>query len=167
MPAATTKHALLEVCEAEYEKLRKLIDPLGDDLAVLRDAEGWSIRDVILHRAHWAGLFVHWRMQGEAGMAVQTPAPGYKWNQLKTYNTMVRAQTESRDWEGAKNDLALAHARLMENLCASTQEELYTKGLFPWMNSWTLGRWAEANGASHYRSASKFIRKRLRELSGN
>jgi len=30
-------------------------------------------------------------------------------------------------------------------------------------NDWTTGRWAEAAGPSHYRSAAKFIRQCSRE----
>jgi hypothetical protein len=35
-------------------------------------------------------------------------------------------------------------------------------------NKWTTGRWAEASGASHYRSAAKYVRACLkaRDASG-
>lgn len=164
MPAATNKADLLAVCIAEYAKLERLIAPLSEEQASAPDDEGWSIRDVIHHRAHWAGLFLTWRAGGEAGGEVQTPAPGYKWNQLKAYNASVQEAGRERGWAQVKVDLAQAHEALMANLERSSDRELYTARLYPWMNKWTLGRWAEASGASHYRSAAKFIRKRLREM---
>jgi hypothetical protein len=51
----------------------------------------------------------------------------------------------------------------MAYLEAADDADLYTKHLYSWMNDWSLGRWAEAAGASHYRSAAKTIRKMLRE----
>lgn len=165
MPAAQTKSELLHATTLEFAKLQTLLSSLDPALVDREDAEGWTIRDVIAHRAHWADLFLHWHAEGLAGGEVQTPAPGYKWNQLKTYNAMVRAQASGRDWTQVQADLVAAQGRLRAYLEAANEAELYTKHLYPWMNDWTLARWAEAAGASHYRSALKTIRKMVRDLS--
>jgi hypothetical protein len=163
MSAATNRADLIVVTEKEYAKLRRLIDPIPEARALVPDADGWSIRDIIVHRTHWSGLFFVWKTGGEAGEAVQTPAPGYKWNQLRAYNATIRAAASETGWSAACADLATAHGRMMAYLRGADEAELYTPGLYPWMNRWTLGRWAEAAGASHYRSAAKAIRKMLRD----
>jgi len=165
MPAATSKADLHATCTKDYAKLRALIDPLKATEAGQKDADGWSIRDVIAHRAHWAGLFLTWQADSAAGLPVQTPAPGYKWNQLKAYNAVVLAQTATRDWAQVREDLDAAQTRLMAYIDRASDADLYTAHLYSWMNDWTLGRWAEAAGASHYRSAAKTIRKMLRAQS--
>ncbi|WP_424976278.1 ClbS/DfsB family four-helix bundle protein [Dinoroseobacter sp. S124A] len=163
MPAATCKTDLIAICDKEYAKLARLIAPLSDATATAPGAEGVSIKDTVAHRAHWITLYLGWVSDGRAGAEVQTPAPGYKWSELKAYNAQLRAAQAGLSWAEAQADLAAEHARLMAFLAAESDESLYTPHLMPWMNDWTLGRWAEASGASHYRSAAKFIRKTLRD----
>ena len=95
MPAATTRNDLIALTRKEYEKLDKLLDSVSPDDAAAPDDEDTSIRDVIAHRAHWAGLFLGWYEDGQAGKAVEIPAPGYKWNELKRYNAMLRQRSRS------------------------------------------------------------------------
>jgi hypothetical protein len=57
------------------------------------------------------------------------------------------------------------HAKLIQFLSDHSDAELYCGPMQGANNKWTPGRWAEAAGASHYRSAAKFIRKVLRSQS--
>jgi len=66
MPAATNRADLMAVADKEYTKLDKLIADIPDTLANRAFEDGWSIRDVILHRAHWIGLFFQWLDEGAA-----------------------------------------------------------------------------------------------------
>ncbi|WP_424969852.1 ClbS/DfsB family four-helix bundle protein [Dinoroseobacter sp. S76] len=163
MPAATNKADLIAICAKEYAKLSRLIAPLTEAEATAPGPEGVSIKDTVGHRAHWIGLYLGWVTEGRAGAEVQTPAPGYKWSELKAYNAQLREAQAGRGWETVQTDLAEGHERLMAFLAGESDESLYTPHLMPWMNDWTLGRWAEASGASHYRSAAKVIRKIIRD----
>ena len=164
MPASN-RTELLAVTEKEYAKLLKTLGGLDADL-VVRPGPGddGSIKDTLAHRAHWLRLFLGWYGDGKAGKAVQTPAPGYKWNQLKEYNAKVREESRSKSWKEVVAELKRAHGDLLKLLNDLDDAELYTTHLYPWTNDWTLGRWAEASGASHYRSANKHIRKIVRDL---
>ena len=93
MPAARSRDELIQVTTRDYAKLQKLLETVDVALVERVDADGWSIRDVIAHRAHWADLFLHWHAEAVAGRAVQTSADGYKWSQLKDYNVMILAQS--------------------------------------------------------------------------
>lgn len=170
MPAATTKDDLLTVTKRDYAKLDASLDGVRDDQAVWRDhsvaeQERYSVRELIAHRAHWIGLYLSWYQDGLAGLDVKTPAPGYKWNQLKAYNAFVYATARDHDWRAVLDWFRRRHMDLLEHLEALDNHELYSKHLYPWMNDWTLGRWAEASGASHYRSAAKHVRKLLRDMA--
>lgn len=164
--AAKSKEELLALTDREYARLRDLIDSLPEAAATVPGAEGISIKDTVAHRAHWVDLLLKWHADGKAGLPVHKPAPGYKWAKLKEYNAMVREASRARSWDEAKDDLEAAHGRLVALLRASDETVLYGKRLYDWMEDWTLGRWAEASGASHYRSARKFIRQILKEQSG-
>ncbi|MGD1887001.1 MAG: ClbS/DfsB family four-helix bundle protein [Cohaesibacteraceae bacterium] len=165
--AAINRDELHSVSEKEFARLTRLLDDLEDGLADKPDPanDDLAIKQIIAHRVHWLGLFFVWYDGGKAGEDVQTPAPGYKWNQLKAYNAKLHEAARDRDWAGIRQELEDGHARLMAFIDQNDDETLYTKHVYPWMNNWTLGRWVEASGPSHYRSAAKVIRSIKKNLS--
>jgi len=162
MPA-TNKTGLIAVAETEFRKLSAVLDKVAPDTALIKDAEDTSIKDIVAHRAHWIDLFLGWYAEGQAGRTPAMPAPGYKWNQLKAYNAALRATQADLGWVGARAALDAAHARLTAFLAEKTEAELYGGPMAGGGNAWTPGRWAEAAGPSHYRSAAKYVRARLRD----
>lgn len=163
MPAATTKADLLAVHDKEFAKLSDLIAGIDSSQAMTAREEETSIKDVIAHRAHWIDLFLGWYRDGQAGEAVAFPAPGYKWSELKRYNADLRARQRDLGWDDARNALADAHHRLTQFLEGLDDAALYGGPMKGANNAWTPGRWAEAAGPSHYRSAAKWIRACLRD----
>ena len=163
MPAAVTREGLLAVAEKEYAALRHLIGPIPADQALRKRDEDTSIKDVIAHRAHWVMLFLGWQAEGAAGGTPAIPAPGYKWSELKRYNADLRARQAGLGWEDAKAAHATAHAALLGFLRSQDDAALYGGPMPGGGNAWTTGRWAEAAGPSHDRSAAKWIRGCLRD----
>lgn len=165
MPAATSKRDLIAVTEAEFSRLSRLIGRVPAEIALLKDADDTSIKDVVAHRAHWIDLFLGWYAEGQAGRDVHFPAKGYKWSELKRYNADLRARQRALSWDEAVALLVDRYARLI-TFCEGLEDaDLYGAAMQGARNDWTPGRWAEAAGASHFRSASKYIRARLREAS--
>lgn len=163
MPA-TTRAELLAVTTGEYAKLAALIASLDADQAAWA-VDGTSIKDVVGHRAHWIKLFLGWYHDGMAGKPVHFPAESYKWNDLKRYNAELRQRQADLDWSAARALLEDRHEALHRFMGEKTEAELYGGPMQGANNNWTPGRWAEAAGPSHYRSASKFIRSVLRSNS--
>jgi hypothetical protein len=161
MPA-TTKDQLLAVTLKEYAKLESLLGGLSGADALVKDSDDTSIKDVIGHRAHWIELFLGWYRDGQAGKDVAFPAPGYKWSQLKAYNAALRKAQTGLNWDAAKALLADSHDRLLNFITGHSDTELYGGPMKGGNNDWTPGRWAEAAGPSHYRSAAKYIRHALK-----
>ncbi len=162
MPAAQDKAALLEVTEREWSKLQALLDQVSEADAVQPDADGWSIRDVVVHRAHWIDLFLGWVDAVTSGAPLHMPAKGYKWNELKPYNEMVRADAHAIGWAAARENLNRRHAALMALVASLDDVALYGARMSD-QSKWTTGRYAEASGPSHYRSASRFVRAMMRQ----
>ncbi|MBK8441053.1 MAG: ClbS/DfsB family four-helix bundle protein [Rhodobacter sp.] len=160
--AATTKAELLEVTRKEFGKLMALLDGIDAATALTKREEDTSIRDVVAHRAHWIGLFLGWYQDGQAGRAVHFPAQGYKWSDLKRYNADLRLRQASLGWDEAKAALRAASDRLIGFLESQPDAALYGGPMKGAHNDWTTGRWAEAAGPSHFRSATKPIRGVLR-----
>lgn len=165
MPA-TDKAALMAVTEKEFAKLWATLEGVDAALATAPHPEdGITIKDTVLHRVHWIDLFLGWYRDGVAGKDVQTPAPGYKWNQLKEYNAKLREATRDVPWAEALAQLEAGHKALLALLGGLDEDALYGAKRYDWQNDWTIGRWAEASGASHYRSANKYIRQ-IKKLRG-
>ncbi len=163
MPAATNRNDLIAITKKEFSKLMALLTEVDDDLALQLDEDETSIKDVIGHRAHWTNMFFNWYQQGQESGKADIPAKGYKWNQLKEYNAKLRIDQAKLGWDEVKTMLEESHAQLQNFLENTSDAELYNEPMKGGGNKWTTGRWAEASGASHYRSASKYVRARLRE----
>ncbi|MEM8555484.1 MAG: ClbS/DfsB family four-helix bundle protein [Pseudomonadota bacterium] len=99
------------------------------------------------------------------GLGGALSCAGYKWNDLKRYNADLRAAQANLDWDAAKVALQDAHDRLCAFLETNGDTQLYGGPMKGGNNHWPAGRWAEAAGPSHYRSASKYIRATLRALA--
>lgn len=163
MPAATNATDLTAITKKEYARLRNLIDPIPEAQALQKREDDTSIKDVVGHRAHWIKLFLGWYRDGQAGRVVHFPAPGYKWSQLKDFNAALRDAQIDMGWGASCALLARRHRQLLGLLNGLDDAALYGAPMKGARNDWTTGRWAEAAGASHYRSASKWIRACLRK----
>lgn len=162
--AAANKSELIDILQKEYAKLDRLITPILAEQAMLKDEAETSIKDVVAHRAHWITLFLGWYADGQAGKTVHFPAEGYKWNELKRYNADLRAAQKDVDWAAAQALLKQEYTALLAFVQTCSNEDLYGGPMRGAKNHWTPGRWAEAAGPSHFRSAAKYIRARLRSL---
>jgi len=163
MPAATNRADLIAITEKEFDKLSNLLAKVDDALASYPCEDGISIKHVIGHRAHWTGMFFDWYAQGQKTGKADIPAKGYKWNQLKAYNAKLRADQTGLSWDHVQELLKESHTRLLKFINKMNDAGLYAAPMKGGGNKWTTGRWAEASGASHYRSAAKFVRSCLRQ----
>ena len=163
MPAATTKAELLAVTQKEFAKLKALIWDLSARDAEVPDEDGASIKSVIGHRAHWIGLFLGWVADGRAGRPVHIPDKDVKWSDLKPYNAALRDRQAMISWEDTRSLFFEKHTQLEAMVGDMDDVALYGAPM-PGQSKWTTGRYAEASGPSHCRSAAKFIRKRLKEI---
>jgi len=163
MPAAANKTDLLAVFDKDLAKLHKTLDSVDEAKASLSTADDdVTIKGVIAHRTHWMGMFHGWYRDGVAGREVHVPAKGYKWNQLKEYNAPLYEKGNETPWADLLSDFEAACDKLRRFIAAQDDGTLYTDGAHAWTGKWTLGRYAEASGPSHFRSANTYIRKALR-----
>jgi len=163
--AALAKTELLRVTHTEWAKLCATLDTVPTGIWTRTGDDGISIRDILCHRAHWIDLYLGWYADGQAGRFVHMPAKGYKWNQLKAYNAMLRAAHADVPPRDAVSRLEAAHAKLLAHINGLSDAVLYAAPMPGAQTGWTTGRYAEASGPSHYRSANTYIRARLRGLT--
>lgn len=163
MPAATNKTDLLAVFDKDLAKLRRTLEAVDETKSNLSAPDDDTTkRGVIAHRTHWMGMFHGWYDDGVAGREVHVPAKGYKWNQLKEFNAPLYARGNKTSWPDLVSEFDAACDKLRRFIDAHDEASLYTRGTYAWTGKWTLGRYAEASGTSHFRSANTYIRKALR-----
>ncbi|MEO1314883.1 MAG: ClbS/DfsB family four-helix bundle protein [Pseudomonadota bacterium] len=162
--AATGKKSLLALTKTEFDKLHTLLATVPEVVALEKDDDATSIKDVVAHRAHWIDLFLGWYADGQAGRPVHMPAEGYKWNELQRYNAMIRERLADLSWAEACALLIAKDQQLRALLEECSGADLYAAPMVGGNGSWTAGRYAESAGSSHYRSAAKYIRGRMRAV---
>lgn len=161
MPAATNRADLHAVTVKEFDKLNKLLSSLSN-AQVHFTYDGTTIKDVIAHRAHWTALFFGWYDDGQDDKPVYFPAKGYNWGDLKRYNTELKTAQADLTWDTVQQMLHDSYQKLINFIDKHSDEDLYCGPMKGANNTWTTGRWAEAAGASHYRSAAKYVRAAIK-----
>lgn len=160
--AAQTKKELLDVAAKEWGKLMEVLDAVPAMMRLEKDADGISPKDIVGHRAHWIELFFKWYRDGQADAPVHIPAEGYKWSETVRYNADLRARQSGLSWASARSMLETNHIELLALIESLSDKELYGGPMKGSRSKWTTGRFAEAAGPSHYRSAAKYLKKRMR-----
>lgn len=160
--AAKSKQELLLLTLKEYEKLHQLLKTFPEPLRLDKDADDISPKDIVGHRGHWIDLFLGWYVDGQAEKTVCFPAKGYKWNETRRYNADLRNRQQELTWQDVVELLEFNHKKLVRLIESLSDGALYGAPMKGANNAWTTGRWAEAAGPSHYRSATKYLRQRIR-----
>jgi len=162
MPAVTNKKDLVTAHKKEYDKLIEILDaltPIQADLT-LPDEQS-SARSITNHRTEWMKMFIRWYNDWVAGKEVFMPAKGYKWNQLVEYNALLWDKAKNKPWDEILKEFKNTYKKFLALIETIDQKELYTVGQYRWPGKWTVGRYSESAGSSHFRSARVYIRKIL------
>lgn len=167
MRVAQTKVDLVGISRAEWSKLVASLDGVTEAVADAVDAEGRSIKDVVAHGAQAIGLVLGWYADGQAGR--DGPPQKYRSRDLQFDPSTLRTWQAELSWPETRALLGSAHERLMGLVDGLDESALYGGPMLGVRNNWSTGRWAEAAGAGHYRTARRYVRKRLKlpQLKGS
>ncbi len=163
MPAVVTKKQLLEKTTDEFEALMQTLNRFDPSKADLCDQDGYCAKRVVGHRAEWISFFFKWCDAVAAGEKPDIPAKGFTWKDTPAMNLKIWDRQKQMSWQDVLQLLVNKHALLLKHIETKSENELYSQPLFPG-TKWTQGRYAEAAGPSHYRSANKFLKKLLKQV---
>lgn len=163
MARPTTKKDLLEAAEHEYTVLLNDIDSLTDHQqhqSFEFEDRDKNVRDVLAHLYHWHTMMESWYQIGTVqGEMPLVPGEGYTWRTLPQMNLKIWEAYQDVTLEDIRQKLNGTHVMMLEHIKNHTNEELFSKGVYPWTKSSTLGAYFVSNTASHYVWAQKKIRK--------
>lgn len=171
MARATTKAELLQSAEKNYGEMNALISSLTEkelstafDFTKMksRTQAHWerdkNLRDVLVHLYEWHRLLLDWvgaNQRGENNPFL--PAP-YNWRTYGDMNREFWKKHQNTTLEDAKEMLEQSHREVMALAETFTEQELFEKGVFPWVGGSTLGSYFVSNTASHYDWAIKKLK---------
>jgi hypothetical protein len=163
MPRPQTKSDLLAEAQAEYESLNRFFETISPEKMVEPGALGeWSVKDVLAHLIEWQRMFFVWYETGLRGENPAVPAAGYNWGKLPALNQKIFEAYRDVPLTEMIDTFHSEHRKTIDLVERLTQEELFTRGLFPWMRNNYLGAYIAANTGSHYRWARTEMRKNLK-----
>lgn len=171
MARPTTKQDLCTAATQDYEKLQALIanmsekelntpfdfsdDPKKTEAHWKRDH---NLRDVLIHLHEWHKLLLHWVDENEKGNAVPFIPEPYNWKTYQDMNVGFFEKHQETSLEDAKELFQATHKQVMELAESYTNDQLFSKNVYPWVGGSTLGSYFVSVTASHYAWAMKKLK---------
>lgn len=176
MARPTTKSDLLEAGNLRYQQLMKLLDSLSPeeragtfhfDLDKEKGAH-WArdknIKDVLVHLYEWHNLLLRWVETNQQGSEQDFLPNGYNWRTYGEMNVEFVEKHQNTSYETALKLCTKTHEEVMALAESLSNEELFSKDVFPWTGNVTLGSYFVSTTSSHYEWALKKIRKYVKSL---
>lgn len=117
-----------------------------------------NLRDILIHLYEWHQLLIQWiaaNRQGENRPFLPKP---YNWKNYGKMNEFFWQKHQNTSLEEAKEMLEKSHQEIMELADTFTNEELFTKGVYSWAGSSSIGSYFVSNTSSHYNWAMKKLK---------
>ncbi len=171
MARPTTKPDLLKAANGEFEKMWELIDSMTADEqkaafdfgnAFAGKEAHWerdkNLRDVLVHLYEWHQLLLDWVESNQKGEQKPfLPAP-YNWRSYGQMNVGFWEKHQGTSLHDAKEMVKESHETIIKLINHFSNDELFSKGIFPWAGTNTVGSYCVSTTASHYGWAMKKIK---------
>ncbi|MFC2173723.1 ClbS/DfsB family four-helix bundle protein [Acidobacteriota bacterium] len=160
----TSKKELLESIVKEHRAFVELASSVPK--ARYREngvwGDGWTIKDLFAHLTEWEQMFLAWYRAGRAGETPVLPVQGYKWNQIRELNRAIWQKYRRKSLKMVLDDFDASYKEILSIVRALSEKSLLTPGHFEWTGKYPLTTYLAPNTCSHYRTASKFLKRWLK-----
>ena len=177
MARPTTKKDLINSANENYDKLWKLINSISEkdqvkefafDKVLAGKEAHWkrdnNIRDVLIHLYEWHQLLLNWVSNNTKGIEKQFLLEPYNWKTYGSMNMEFFKKHQNTSYEKAKELLNDSYKKIIDLANKFTDDELFSKNIFPWVGGSTLGSYFVSTTSSHYDWAIKKIKKHISTL---
>ncbi|MCI8402719.1 MAG: ClbS/DfsB family four-helix bundle protein [Lachnospiraceae bacterium] len=171
MGRPTTKTDLLTAAAANYEKLNALISGLSEKELMVpfsfvqnerRKEAHWkrdkNLRDVLIHLYEWHQLLLKWVRSNQNGDNKPFIPEPYNWKTYGNMNMEFWKKHQNTSLDHAKSLFGASHSEVMKLAESFSNEELFSKGVYPWVGGSALGSYFVSTTASHYDWAVKKLK---------
>lgn len=166
MPRPTTRQELITAAAAQYDKLQSMIDSMPEAMqraAFAFEDRDKNLRDVLAHLHEWHRMVQRWHQIGcvEGGLP-DVPGTGYTWKTLPALNQVIWERYQGVPLAESKALLAESHREVMALIEEHGSDELFSRGVYRWTKSTTLGAYFVSCTSSHYDWAMNKLKKHIR-----
>ncbi|MDO5096566.1 MAG: ClbS/DfsB family four-helix bundle protein [Peptostreptococcaceae bacterium] len=171
MPRPTTKNDLIHAANENYSKLHLLIskmtkEELNTPFDFSKDEKKkeahWkrdkNLRDIFIHLYEWHQLILNWVEANQNGRNKSFLPEPYNWKTYGDMNVEFWEKHQNTSLEDAKVLLEESHRKVLELAETFTNEELFSKDIYPWVGGSTLGSYFVSTTSSHYDWAIKKLK---------
>jgi hypothetical protein len=164
MPRPTNKNELLELAEINLNNLFDFIDVLPDEMKnrVFKNDElndrDKTIADILCHLYEWHQLLLNWVNANRKGKAMPFLPEPYNWKNYPEMNVEFWKKHQNTSLLDAEKMLKQSHKDVMTLIATFSDEELFTKKIFSWTGTTSLGSYFVSATSSHYDWALKTIK---------
>ncbi len=169
MSRPANKKELLEAAETNFHTLLDFIESLPEEMKnriyendELNDRDK-TIADILCHLHEWHKMMETWYVTGMAGKKPVMPREGYTWQTTPEMNRKIWEQYKGTSLKDAADLFKKSHKKIMSLIEKHSDEELFTKKMYPWTGTTSLGSYLVSATSSHYDWALKTV-KPLRKL---
>ena len=163
----TSKAELIDDIEREHRVLLDLVDSIprarmkepgvwGDD---------WTVHDFLAHLTEWEQMFLSWHREGLKGGTPDLPFPGYTWRQLPELNHAIWRKHRRTSTKKIREAFEASYREILGVAKSLSEAAIFTPGQFAWTKRNALVTYLGANTASHYRTATKIVKRWLRRTA--
>lgn len=156
-----SKAHLIEQMESAHAEFLRLAQDVGESR--FREpgvwGDGWTVLDLFAHLTEWEQMFLRWFREGRDGQVPALPAPGFTWRETPALNQAIWRKHSGRDVAGVLRDFHESYASISALVRGLDERDVFEPGRFAWTGRNALVTYLGANTASHYRTASKILRR--------
>ena len=175
MSRATTKADLIIAANEQFDKLCKLIDTMSDEqqnatfsneMAMAGKESHWSRdkngRDVLVHLYEWHNLLLNCIGANRNSRITQFLPEPYNWKTYPVMNVEFWKKHQNTSFMDASKMLKESHKNVMALIETFSNDELYSKRIFAWTGTSTLGAYCVSATSSHYDWAIKKLKVHIK-----
>ncbi|MEM8873214.1 MAG: ClbS/DfsB family four-helix bundle protein [Planctomycetota bacterium] len=159
-----SKSQLINAIEDEHAKLLSIVESIPKRRFTEADVwgDGWNAKDLLIHLAVWEQMFLRWYNDELEGREPQVPDKDYRWRDTPELNRAIQRRHKRQSVATTLTNFARSYEEILHTARSIPEADLLTVGRFDWTGTSTLASYLGANSASHYRFASRVLRRWLR-----
>lgn len=159
----TSKREFVESVDKEHRALAELVNSLPrsryGEAGVWGD--GWTIHDLLAHLTEWEQMFLGWYRTAQDGEHPILPAQGFRWNETPRLNQAIWAKHHLKPGTKVIDEFKASYQEISSLIQQLSEEELLTPGHYAWTGKHPLTTYLAPNTCSHYRFATKILKRWL------
>lgn len=156
-----SRETLLIAAREHYDRLWQLITVLPDHgrsgTFHFTNPET-SVKDVLVHLGAWQQLYLNWSQANLSDQPARFLPRPYTWHTTDQLNAKILADHRATTFQEAADELDQTQTKIIRQVEAAIDEELFSRTLYPWTGHASLGDYARIVTVANYDWAFKLLR---------